>query len=260
MKHSDTIADLAKALASFHGEAHNPKSDKTAEIKSERTGKTFTYGYPDFAAMLEEYRPQLAGHGLSVLQELVITPGVVGAATTILHESGQWLELAPAFVPSGEEAKDYGAAASYSRRYAYMACLGLAADDGDAPPAPRQKGSAGPGASSEAQQKKIGFEVKAGGMEGELAAVLAKRYKVDSVKALTKAQASDLIERLLAEKERRASAAAAGADPVTGEVAAETPEDGTDYWPSDDDVPGMDAAAYKAQTAAAAEKPKEGLL
>lgn len=242
MRRSESIAALAKALAAFHGTVTNPRADKTAD-----TGK-YTYTYVDFAALLDADRTLLAQQGLSVVQELVVTPGVVGAATTILHESGEWLELEPAFIPAGDSAQDYGAAASYSRRYSYMAALDLAgSDDGQTPPATKQK-AAGPGASSEAQQKKIHVEAKAAGLEGELETVLAKRYKVDSTKKLTKSQASDLIERLIQEKERRAAAAAAGADPQTGEVTAEVasgPDDGEDYWP-EEEAPGMDAEAFKA--------------
>ena len=182
------------------------------------------------------------------------TPEGVGATTMILHESGQYLELDPMFIPAGDSAQDYGAAATYARRYSYMAALDLAgADDGQAPPAGKAKG-AGPGASSEAQQKKIHVEAKAAGLESELEVVLAKRYHVDSTKKLTKAHASDLIERLIAEKERRNAAKAAGADPETGEVkepaevTPETvaPEEGSDFWPgAEEDPPGMDADEFR---------------
>ena len=255
MKRSESIAALAKALAAFHATVTNPRADKVAD-----TGK-YSYAYVDFAALLDADRTLLAKQGLSVVQELVVTPDVVGAATTILHESGEWLELAPAFIPAGDSAQDYGAAASYSRRYAYMAALDLAgSDDGQTPPATKQK-AAGPGASTEAQQKKIQVEAKAAGVVDELKTVLAKRYKVESVAKLTKAQASDLIERLMQEKERRAAASEAGADPVTGEVEEEItthPEDEADFWP-EEEAPGMDAEEFKASKTAR-QGGKEALL
>ena len=261
MKRSETIGDLANALAYFHATVTNPRNEKTAD-----TGK-YTYTYVDFATLLDTDRTLLAAQGLSVVQELVVTPGIVGAATTILHKSGEWLELEPAFIPAGDSAQDYGAAASYSRRYSYMAALDLAgADDGATLPQTKPK-SAGPGAASDAQQKKIAIEAKEAGLEGELKTVLAKRYKVDSTKELTKAQASDLIERLIAEKERRAAAAAAGADPVTGEVhepAVDADDDTTDYWPdSEEPVPGDDAQGARARwdaNEAAPAAPEEGRL
>ena len=51
----------------------------------------------------------------------------------------------------------------------------------------------------------------------ELAKVLGT-FGVAATDELTRAQASELIDRLMAEAERRARAAAAGADPQTGEV------------------------------------------
>ena len=51
----------------------------------------------------------------------------------------------------------------------------------------------------------------------ELAKVLGT-FGVAATDELSKAQASELIDRLIAEADRRAAAAAAGADPKTGEV------------------------------------------
>lgn len=66
----------------------------------------------------------------------------------------------------------------------------------------------------------------------ELARAIDGWYGVKETKDLTKAQASDLIERLIAEKERKAAAVASGADPDTGEM----PDDdiGFDAGPPDE--------------------------
>lgn len=251
MIRSDTIGELAKALAAFHATVTNPRADKVAEVHS-KSGTNFSYNYVDFAQLLDTDRVLLAAQGLSVVQEIIATQNGVGATTLIMHESGEWLQLEPLLIPAGDSAQDYGAAASYARRYSYMAALDLAgADDGATPPAGKAK-SAGPGKSSDAQQKKIHVEAKQAGVsDADLAKVLAKRYQADGTKALSKEQASDLIERLIAEKERREAAAAAGADPETGEV-----EEGPGYWPEGEEAPGMSAEEAKAKFAAN-RKPKD---
>jgi len=233
MQTSESIDQLAVSLVNFTEQVKNPLADQTAKVKH-RNGGEHTINYPDFSAVVESNRPLLAQFDLAVVQTMLVQGDMVGAATMIIHGSGQWVLLDPFYVPAGETPQDFGGAISYSRRYSYFAALGLVASDdhGQAPQASRPK--AGPGPATPAQQKKIGAEAgKAGVGDDELAAVLERRYKVETTGELTKEQASDLIDRLAAEGERRRAAAAAGADPVTGEVAA------------GDEPPGMDAEEYR---------------
>ena len=123
MKRSETIGSLAAALANFHAAVTNPRADKTADAGS------YSYNYIDFAQLLDTDRVLLAAQGLCIVQEVIATPEGVGATTMILHESGEYLELDPMFIPSGDSAQDYGTAATYARRYSYMAALDLAGAD-----------------------------------------------------------------------------------------------------------------------------------
>lgn len=87
-------------------------------------------------------------------------------------------------------------------------------------------------AATEAQKKRIRGDVRTAGIaDAMLAAVLEQRYGAAGVDQLTKQQASDLIQRPISPEEQ---AAAAGVDPVTGEVPG---DDDGDYWPEDEGAP-----------------------
>ena len=140
MRTPDSIAELAAALAAFNAEVANPVADQVAQVHSKRTGTDFTYPYADLGGISDLVRPALARHGLSVMQLVCYdnARGWVGAKTVVLHSSGQSLEFPPVWVPVPDDgsAQDIGKAISYSRRYGYLASLGLAArEDADGPAA-----------------------------------------------------------------------------------------------------------------------------
>lgn len=240
MKHSDDIGELTQALVAFQAEVKDPVKTRTADIHSERTGKTFTYKYVDLADVLEATRPALKAHGLAIAQELITdNAGQVGATTLIMHTSGQYLTCGPVFVPAGDDARDAGKAATYARRYSLLAALNLAAADDDAATTPpRRQGASDSNAATKRQLGKIHVEAKACGITDEqLRNALKRDYSVASEDELTKDQAGQLIERLV-ERHRALDAeksAPANVDPVSGEV-------------DDDAVPGMDGDAYRTAT------------
>lgn len=243
MQTSDSIDYLAPALVAFTARVKNPPADQVAD-----TGK-YKYSYPDFAAVVEANRELLAECGLAALQTIQMQGDLIGAATMIVHYSGQWILLDPALVPAGSEPQDFGGAISYSRRYSYFAALNLVAqeDHGTAPQTQRPK--AGPGLATKAQQGKLMAEAeKAGITEQLLLAGLRRDYGVETVAQLTKQQASDVIERLMKAK-------AAGADPVTGEVPPDDDAIGFDEGP-----PGMDADEYRESRGGAEAAPQGGGL
>jgi ERF superfamily len=129
MKTSPTIKEISAALVAFSKAIENPVADQTARVNPKDTNKAaYTYPYADLAGVTNLARPILAGVGIAVLQEVVEKGnGDIGAATTLLHASGEWMRFAPVWIPGGETAKEAGAAISYSRRYGLLAALGLAA-------------------------------------------------------------------------------------------------------------------------------------
>lgn len=150
---SESVTELAAALAAFNSSVANPVADQLARVKSSRTGSEYTYPYADLGGITDVVRPALAAVGLSVFQELVWDErrDWVGAETWLWHSSGQWLRFAPVWVPVPDEgsAQDIGKAISYCRRYAYLTSLGLAArEEADRP------ASAGSGAQGVARQRR----------------------------------------------------------------------------------------------------------
>ena len=154
MQTSESVTEIAAALAAFNSSVANPVADQLARVKSNRTGSEYTYPYADLGGITDVVRPALAAAGLSVFQEVVWDQARawVGAETWIWHRSGEWLRFSAVWVPVPDEgsAQDIGKAISYSRRYSYLTSLGLAArEDSDGPAA-----GAGSGAQSVARRRR----------------------------------------------------------------------------------------------------------
>jgi hypothetical protein len=122
-------ADLTKALCAFHRDVSTIHKEANAQY-----GK-----YADLATVLSTVLPALSKNGLAVVQtfEPAQEPGDQVLVTTLLHTSGERIESRlPLVVPKGRNPlHDWGGATTYSRRYALLAILSLAAgiedDDGD---------------------------------------------------------------------------------------------------------------------------------
>jgi hypothetical protein len=127
-------ADLTKALCAFHRDVSTIHKEANAQY-----GK-----YADLATVLSTVLPALSKNGLAVVQtfEPAQEPGDQVLVTTLLHTSGERIESRlPLVVPKGRNPlHDWGGATTYSRRYALLAILSLAAgiedDDGDYANAP----------------------------------------------------------------------------------------------------------------------------
>lgn len=226
MHRSETISELAAALAEFNAAEFSVPKDKTARVQPKDPNKpAFTFPYDDLGGILPVIRPALAAAGLSIMQEVVQRePGVVGVGTWILHRSGEWIAFDPVFLDHGTGPQDLGTVITYLRRYTLKAALSIEGeDDGTPPQAQRRSGQATSGKrmASAAQVGKIRRLAEELGiselttMQGPIATVAVERLEDLPVDA-----ASALIDRLIAEKQRRAEAAAAGANPETGEVPA----------------------------------------
>lgn len=135
----NSIAELASALVSAMADLSDIKKGKEAKIPT-KAGGSYGYKYADLADTIQQVRPVLAQHGLAVLQSPVSHDNdTVSIYTTVIHRSGQQLTFGPLTLPAGRTAQETGSAITYGRRYALLACLGLAAEDDDgASAAPRR--------------------------------------------------------------------------------------------------------------------------
>lgn len=128
MNKSETIVNLAVALAKAQGEFHAVKFDSVNPFLKNH--------FASLGALIEATKPILAKHGLSVTQIPFSEGDLVGVETILLHVSGEWIG-GTMTLASGEErgksnAQVAGSIITYIRRYSYASILGLYADeDGD---------------------------------------------------------------------------------------------------------------------------------
>ena len=207
---------LHAALVGFQAEVTDVSKASQAKIQPRDKSKpAFSFPYADLATILAHVRPVLAKHGLAVVQNVECDAESVGVYTVLMHESGEERTFGPLLLPAGDDNKQTGGSITSARRFAILAALGIASvgeDAGD------EAGGRRSSRASDRQLAKIGAEVERAGITDEELAKVLGTFGVAATDELSKAQASELIDRLMAEADRRAAAAAAGADPKTGEV------------------------------------------
>lgn len=163
-KKSESITELAKALVKFNTEVRIIEKDaKNPHFKNQ---------YATLDNIIDEVRPLLAKHGLSVMQ----FPGGDGEkftmTTMLIHDSGEWIESEPIVMrPVKNDPQGIGSCATYARRYSLAAFLSLNTgedDDGNnASHVGEQKGSSQPQEpKSEVPTLKAKWQVMKGDLEG----------------------------------------------------------------------------------------------
>ena len=139
MNHSESIKQIAAALAAFQAEVKDPARDGE--------NPHFRSKYVQIDGLLAAVRPILSKHGLSVVQSTGGDGQDISVTTEIMHTSGEWIRT-DALILKAVKADPQGAgsAVTYGRRYSLSAALGVAWDDDDdgnaasAPkPAPKAK-------------------------------------------------------------------------------------------------------------------------
>ncbi len=124
MQKSDSIKELATALAKAQGQLENAsKSSTNPHFKSK---------YADLAEVINTVRPVFAEHGLSVMQCPSFADGIVSVETIVMHSSGEWMASTVSAPVSKQDAQGVGSAITYCRRYSLAAVAGIAQEDDDA--------------------------------------------------------------------------------------------------------------------------------
>jgi len=126
---SDSINELATALAAAQGAIQNAKKDSE--------NPHFRSKYADLAAIWDACRAALAKHGLSVVQSpRLVSAGealwLVEVETVLLHQSGQSISDVLAVPVGAVSPQGVGSAITYARRYALASFVGVAPEDDDA--------------------------------------------------------------------------------------------------------------------------------
>lgn len=213
MKRSESITKIAAALMKFNREVETIKRDGTNQITS--GGVTSKYATLD--NIIETIRPKLAEHGLMIIQEPGTEEGTVTMKTTILHESGEWVESDTLRMkPQQQTPQGIGSTITYARRYQLGAVLNIATeadDDGNAASnrsgertgQQQPRGQSGqqptqqkPTGLASAKQRRFIFSIaKDKGLEETHVKQLVRYFtKKESTKELTTREASNLIETL----------------------------------------------------------------
>lgn len=124
MKTSESIAEIAKALAEFQSAVKQPEKDgNNPHFKSK---------YVTLDGTVKSIHDCAPKHGLSYTQMPVSAENGVGVVTVIFHTSGQFIEFDPFILPLDKKtAQGVGSALTYSKRYALSAAFGIVSDVDD---------------------------------------------------------------------------------------------------------------------------------
>lgn len=206
---SESITKIAAALVAFHGEVRS--------ISHDSENPHFRSQYTSLDHMIDETKPILHKHGLTVMQ----FPGGDGERITIrtmiLHSSGEWIESEPLTLrPVKLDPQGAGSAITYARRYSYAAALSLSLgddDDGNEASAgqpqnnrpstqnqPSQQRSSQPAGANLISQAQINYCQKLKNDkridDDDFKRIIEEMSGQESIKELTKKQASELIDLL----------------------------------------------------------------
>jgi ERF superfamily len=90
---SESIAQLAAALAKAQGELINPEKSLTATIKTDDGAAQQIFRYAPLSSGLEIVRKTLGQHEIAVVQTTSTDPaaGMINLTTMLAHASGEWI-------------------------------------------------------------------------------------------------------------------------------------------------------------------------
>lgn len=124
MAKSEHINELATALAKAQPEIKSALKDSSNPF--------FKSKYADLHSTWEACREALNKNGLSIVQTICTNGEESLLITTLLHQSGQWIEGSCPLLNQKKDMQGLGSAISYARRYSIAAICGVVSDDDDA--------------------------------------------------------------------------------------------------------------------------------
>jgi hypothetical protein len=135
MRYSESLSNIAAALAKVQAEIRNPIKDQVNK------GVQGAPKYANLEDTLQDYvRPICSKYGISIFQSIKSDEtDRVGIATTLLHESGEFIEsdfvYCKVVIPTNNSGKQIltegqatGVCITYLRRYSLNAALGINGD------------------------------------------------------------------------------------------------------------------------------------
>jgi hypothetical protein len=132
MSQSESVANLAAALAKAQGLFTNPSRDREVKVTLKDNKGTYTFRYATLSAIMDMIRVPLSTNGLALSHLLGTDDQGTICETRLTHASGEWMSTwIPVLVSESANAQGWGSAITYSRRYGVCTLLGIAADEDD---------------------------------------------------------------------------------------------------------------------------------
>ena len=196
MNHSESIKEIAAALAAFQNEVKDPsRNGENPDFKSK---------YVQLDGLLDAVRPVLSKHGLSVIQSTGGNGQDISVTTMLLHTSGEWIETDALVLKAVKtDPQGAGSAVTYGRRYSLSAALGVAWDDDDdgnaastTKPAPRKAATKAP--SKADNLRTVAAAAKAQHLKNDdVKEIMIERYGKTTSADLTDAEAADFAQNFI---------------------------------------------------------------
>ena len=124
MRSSETIENLALALANAQGTMTNPEKNLI--------NPHFKSKYADITAGIEAVREPLSNWGIAFMQTTRMDGDVMMLETILAHgESGEWIASDFPVIAFPARPQEIGSALTYARRYSLFAICGISGDTPD---------------------------------------------------------------------------------------------------------------------------------
>lgn len=124
MNKSESIGELAKALAQFQSEVVQPLKDKSNPF--------FKSKYVPLENVVEAITNTAPKLGLSFIQYPVANGEYTGIVTVLMHSSGEYIETEPVYAkPVKQDPQAVGSVITYLKRYSLSAVFGITSDEDD---------------------------------------------------------------------------------------------------------------------------------
>lgn len=127
MKTSESIANIAAALAAAQGEIRNPPTDKEVTVVH-KSGGRHSFRYATLPACYDAARAALSKHGICHMTAQIEIEGGIQITCRLIHKSGEWLESSMP-LPHQADPKLMAGNLTYYRRYLFNGLVGIAGDD-----------------------------------------------------------------------------------------------------------------------------------
>lgn len=131
MRTSESIQNIAKALAAAQGEIKNPEANEEVKVfaKKEAGGALlYSYKYATLPKCFDAARAPFAKNGLSHTAAISLGDRGADLVVRITHESGEWYEASVPLSAAGD-AKARAGEITFWKRYLFNGLAGIAGDD-----------------------------------------------------------------------------------------------------------------------------------